>query len=306
MLGMAYSKKYGGDKGMSQMKSDIALRSWVPKIEALGLAYLEMMVQNEAMWGSGGLVDFDGATKAANSALGLYHQLNMGNQHYFNLYDWTIEKFEFVVGSRLKNRVEPFKGNKIKVKTGQGGLAWVKNQMRNKPGQQGMVLQASDFIQGLGKNNNQSLTLTNLDISSWVMSNGYGTIEFELAPGLDPIDANELINPMVPMSKTIGGHRLSSYMFIIEDIVDLEGDNICELVYGPDWDVRKSVIQGKLAYMGNTFNGDMWQRSGHHPGYEVFMEKRHSAYWVKDITRSLVIKPINPFTNKPIFNGYFQ
>ena len=45
-----------------------------------------------------------------------------------------------------------------------------------------------------------------------------GKLEFELAPGLDPIDANDHINPIVPLSNgTIGGHRLSSYMFIIED-----------------------------------------------------------------------------------------
>lgn len=306
MLGTAYMKKYGKDRGMKQMKADIALKTWVPKIEALGMAYLEMLVQNEAMWGSGGLVDYDGATKAANSALGLFHQLNMGNQHTYNLYDWNIEKFEFVLASRLKNRIEPFKNNVIVIKTGQGGLAWVKNQLRKMPSKAGMVIQANDYIEGIGRNNNQDLKWTNPNISSWEMSNGYGTIRFELAPGLDPIDANEIVNPIVPMSRTIGGHRLSSYMFIIEDIIDVESNNIVELVYGPDWDMRKSVIQGKLPYMGNTFAGNTWQRSNHHPGFEVFLEKRHSAYWVKDVTKSLLIKPLNPFTGRPIYNGFYK
>jgi hypothetical protein len=44
-----------------------------------------------------------------------------------------------------------------------------------------------------------------------------------------------------------------------------------------------------------------WQSSNNGPGFEVYIEKRMKAYHIKDITRSLLIKPYNPFTGKPIF-----
>jgi len=304
MLKAGYQKKYGS-KYKDAMKYDIVKRMWVPKIEALGMAWLEAMVEQEAIWGSGGLIDYDGKTKA-QSSLGLFHQLNMGNQHIYNLFNFTLEKFEFILASRIKDRIEPFKGNKIVIKTGQGGLALIKNMLRRQPSKAGMVLQGNDYITGIGKNNNQGLGWTNPEFNNWEMANGYGNVSFELAPGLDPIDANPQVNPIVPMSKGIGGHRLSSYMFIIDDITNADSGNIVELVYGPDWDYRHSVIQGKMAYMGNTFgNSGSWQRSNHHPGFEVFMEKRHKAYFVKDITKSLLIKPINPFNGRPIYDPTF-
>ena len=129
----------------------------------------------------------------------------------------------------------------------------------------------------------------------------------ELVPGLDPTDANPQINPVVPMSNGIGGHRLSSYMIIIEDITNNASGNIVELVYQNDWDFQKRVIVGKLPYLGQPrFNGGVFNSANHHPGYQMIMEKRDKAYWVKDITKSLLIKPINPFTGRAIYDGYFK
>jgi viroplasmin and RNaseH domain-containing protein len=48
-----------------------------------------------------------------------------------------------------------------------------------------------------------------------------------------------------------------------------------------------------------------YQASNLNPGFEVYIEKRHKAYWVKDITKSLLIKPFNPRTGRPIFEPYF-
>lgn len=308
-LSAMYTQKYGGKKGQMMMKKDIVWRSWVPLIEAIGMKTLELYVEAEAMFGSGGKLRYDGKTEVQRT-LGLFHQLNMGNQHNYNLYNWTLEKFEFVLASRLLHRVEKYNGNVIKIKTGYGGLAWIQNMLRRQPQKHGMVLQANDYISGINKSNggygNQGLHWTNPNFVSWDMGNGLGRIEFELAPGLDPIDANEMINPMVPVSKGIGGHRLSSYIFIIDDITNT-GDNVVELVDKYDWDVTHRVIQGKMAYPFKGLNsGNSHLSASNHPGFEVYLEKKHKAYWVKDITKSLIIKPINPFTQRPIYDGFYK
>lgn len=298
-LEASYKSKYGSG-AKSQMKYDIAAKMWIPRIEALALSWLETMVEQEAIWGSGGLVSYDGKQKV-QSSLGLFPQLNMGNKHTYNLFTWTLEKFEFVLASRLAGRSD--NAGDIVIKTGKGGLSLVQNWLRNIPGESGMISHSKDYIQNVGS---QNQIWTPGEFTGWRMRNGMGTIRFELAEGLDPHDANEQVNPVVPATKGIGGHRLSSYMFIIDDITNNDSGNICELVYGPDWDYRRSVIQGKMPYPGNTFGNGMWQRSNHHPGFEVFMEKRHKAYFVKDVTKSLLIKPINPFTGRPIYESYFS
>ena len=130
---------------------------------------------------------------------------------------------------------------------------------------------------------------------------GLGEIELpSLQPGSSIMPGK--VNPVIPASKGIGGHRLSSYMFIIDDITNSMDGNIYELLYGPDWDISKRHISGKLNYMGT----DNFASAGHHPGFEVFLEKRHKAYWVKDITKSLLIKPINPFTGREIYSSYHR
>jgi len=206
----------------------------------------------------------------------------------------------------MQGKLEPGAGTIIEIGTGKGGMAMVQNWMRNLPSDNGMVLQADPYIQNLGKNNNQDLVFAGPEYTGFVMRNGMGVIKFKYIPALDPHDANDVVNPVVPLSKAIGGHRLSSYMFILDDITNTDSDNICELMYGPDWDTRKSVLVGKLPYMGNmTLGGGAWQRSSNHPGYEVMFEKRHKAYFVKDVTKSLLIKPINPFTGVPIYDPFF-
>lgn len=302
-VNMAYFKKYGSNY-KEEMQKDIVEYAWIPRAEAMAMSLIEMMVEQEAIFGSGGTVSWDGKGEY-QTALGLYHQLNMGNQHVYNLWDWTIEKFEYVVASRLKDKIEPFNNNNVvKFTTGRGGLAWAKAQLRKLPSQNGLVWNAEPFVQGVNGNGpNQSLHFAAPDFVSWDMANGYGKVMFELNPALDPVDANPMINPIVPLGNSIGGHRLSSYMFISSDITDYESDNILELVYGPDWDFNKSVEVGKLPYTGQPKYNGAHIRSSNHPGFKVMMEKKHKAYFVKDVTKSLIIKPLNPTTGKPLFSG---
>lgn len=302
----AYIKEYGQQEGMKRMMYDIVEKAWVPEVDAMAMSLIETMIEAEAIFGSGGTVTWDGKN-VEQTSLGLFHQLNMGNTIAFNLYNLTLQKFEGFIAKHLVNRIEPFKNHRTIITTGRGGLAWVKSQMRNLPSANGQVWQAEPFVQGVSKSgSNHNLHYSTPNFTSYEMTNGYGTLEFRLNPALDPHEANDRVNPIIPTSGVIGGHRLSSYMFIITDIVDVESDNVLELVYGPDHEFEKRVIVGKLPYMGQPRMNGAFQSSNHHPGYQVMIEKRHKAYFVKDTTKSLLIKPINPFNGRPIFSGYFQ
>lgn len=300
-----YKKRYGA-KGMDAMKADIVEHAWVPRVDAIAMQMVETMVESEAIFGSGGTVEWDGKGRT-QTALGLFHQLNMGNTVSYNLYGYSLELFEYDLANKLKDRVRPFSGNVIEITTGRGGYAMVKRWLRNLPSANGMVWSADKYVQGASANGpNQDLHFAGPQFVSYDMANGYGKVVFKLNPALDPVEANEYVNPMIPLSNQIGGHRLSSYMFIITDLTEQNSDNVVELVYGPDWDFEKSVEVGKLPYMGQSRMNGAYQRSSNHPGYKVMIEKRHKAYFVKDTTRSLLIKPINPFTGRPIYSGFFQ
>lgn len=304
----AYMNKYkvGQKEAVDQMRKDIVQTAWIPRIDAMAYATLETMIEAEAIFGSGGTMSWDGKG-VYQTALGLFHQLNMGPTISYNIYDLTLAKFEYFIAKQLKDKVQPFTNKVTKIATGRGGYAWAKTQMRNLPSYNGQVWGAEPFVQGVNaKGNNQNLHYSTPDFVSYEMTNGYGTLLFELNPALDPVEANDKVNPMVPVANGIGGHRLSSYMFVITDILEQESDNVVELMYGPDWDFEKSVEVGKLPYMGQARMQGAYQRSSNHPGYKVMIEKRHKAYFVKDVTKSLLIKPLNPFTGRPIYSGFYK
>jgi hypothetical protein len=86
-------------------------------------------------------------------------------------------------------------------------LRVVRGQMLDVMQASGLTLQHDRYVKG---SDNQKLYLDLPNFISYRMS--FGIVEFVHIPALDPIQANDLENPM------IDGHRLSSYMFIIDDL----------------------------------------------------------------------------------------
>ena len=302
-----YVEKYGKN-AEKRFVDDLVGTAWVPAVEALAIATLQKMVHTMAWYGTGGKVQIDGKTQG-NNPLGMWFQLAMGNRHIMNPYDFSLQTFEAIVTSRLVDRQEPYKNEKVfTVRTGRGGYANATHQISKLPAQLGVLMDASstNFVQGFG-GDNAHLKVATPTYDMYRMRNGYGWLKFEIDPALDPVVANDITNPVLPYTNQIGGSRLSSYIYIIEDLMGAyQSDNVCEIVYKHDWDIRGSVNQGNLAYMGApTFKGGMWQRSSNHPGFEVIFQQRHKAYVIKDTTRALTIVPLNPFTNKPIFSTLF-
>lgn len=292
---MKIQEAYRGDQ--KAIQKDVVAYAWVPKVEALGMAMIETDVNNYAMWGTGGTLEVEGKSKV-RLPIGLFQQLNKGNKYFYNPMKLTLAKFEIMMLNLLKDRIEPYQGNVIEIKTGQAGLRLVKSLISQLPSSSGMQIWGNDFIQGINKGNgtNFDLHYATPEFTSYDFT--FGRVKFSLAESLDPVEASEVENPMVK------GFRLSSYMFIVSDITG-GTDNIYELTYGPDWDVSWRFINGRMNYLGMPTGKAPFASSNNGPGFEVYMEKRMKAFWVKDPTKALILKPINPFTGKPFAEASF-
>ena len=297
-----YRKSYGSN-AETQMRADSVLNAWAPKVEMLAVKLLNQMIETDAFYGSGGRMNFDGPTDT-QTTLGLFHQFMLGNTHNYNLNSLSLEYFESIITNRLEGKMEynpSSVGPTVVIKSGRGGIAAIQSMLLKLPANSGLLWTVDGIVQNVGKNN-AALHFATPKFISWEMRSGLATLKFEYEPSLDPQTANQSINPIVPVNGAVGGNRLSSYIYIIEDLsASTSGSNVKEMVYGPDWDIRKSVMVGKLNYPGLGSGNGMWQRSNNGPGFEVYFEQRHKAYWLVDPTKSLVIKPLNPFTGKPIF-----
>lgn len=292
------------NKGMSAkqaqdtFRSSLVKQAWIPEVEALAMKKIEIDVEMMATWGAGGVIEVEGKS-LVHLPIGLFHQANLGSTFSYNIPLFNLEKIEASLVSRVKDKIDPYGQNELIVGTGRAGLKLVRPQILERVKQAGLFIDDQGrYIQG---NDNQKLMFDGPNFLAYRWE--FGIIKFVHVPALDPIVANDLENPIV------GGERLSSYIFIIDDL-SAEGDNVYEVVYGPDWDFNWRYINGKMNYLDakSSSTGSMapFQSSSQHPGFQVFMEKRHKAYWIKDITKSLLIKPINPRTGRPIFEPIYS
>jgi hypothetical protein len=300
-----YNAAYGSAMGERQMATDSLLNVWAPKVEMLGMKLLAQNIETQAYYSSGGTVNVDGPTDAKR-ALGLFHQYMLGNTSNYNIGHMTREFLETIAISRIQGK-EPYSpdgmGPEIVLRTGKGGLSIVHNFLKGLPAQYALLWTTDNIVQNLG-GNNRNLHFASPRFNSW-MSDAGVRFRVEYEPSLDPETANHITNPIVPVNAGVGGFRLSSYIFIIEDLTGNNTDggesNVCELLYRPDWQLRQSYTNGKLAYPGSEDANGRWHRIPGIAGFDVTLEMRNKAYWLKDPTKSLVIKPIDPFTGKPIF-----
>lgn len=297
-----YKRSYGRN-AESRMSRDTVLSSWVPKVEMIAATLLDQMIETNAFYGSGGKVNFDGRTEVP-SALGLFHQLMLGNFAPYNINFLTMEYFESIITTYMEGKVEYNPAGVprvIEIRTGRGGLAAVQNILSKIPAQSGLVWDSQGIIEGIGRNNS-ALYFNTPQFTMYKMRNGMAILKFIYEPSLDPATASETINPFVTVQNGVGGNRLSSYIYIINDLSgSTTNDNVVEFVYGPDYDVTKVVDVGRLNYpgfgSGNVHRGDITN-----PGFTVHFLQKTKAYWLVDPTKSLILKPFNPKTGKPIFD----
>lgn len=121
-----------------------------------------------------------------------------------------------------------------------------------------------------------------------------GIIRVEWEPGFDPVNADEIVNPII---KT--GYRLSSYTMIIEDY-NTSGDNIA-IIRRKNSKIRMNVENGEETHpifaQSTTIAGQnvsVVNSSDNLSGYKVKFSGNADTAIVKDPTRLLKLVPNNP------------
>lgn len=286
-------KAYGND--MKNIRRDVVATSWIPKLEQLAMMHVEKDVETYAMWGPGGQLDVQGFASTTLQP-GLFHQLMAGELYTYNISNFSLDKLEVMLINRLKDRIKMYGQNEIVVGTGRGGMQLIRRALNKLPREHNMMIMADERWLKNPSGNNYELLFEGPSFTAYRFE--FGVVKFTVLPSLDPVNANDLENPYV------NSFRLSSYLFIVDDITG-QRDNIFEMVMGDRPDFHHRFINGKMPYM-NSDAYKAFQSSSHHPGFEVYIEKYHKAYWVSDVTKTLMLRPINPRTGRPFAEIYFE
>lgn len=305
--GEIYRKKYDSDKkAVEAMNRDLVRVAVIPKVEYIAKMQVLADAQHQAVWGTGGAIKSDGGV-TSHLPVGLWFQMQKGNYYTYNVSDFSLEMIEKYITDIYKYKMNPYNGesNMIIVKTGVGGYELAKKQIEERHKNRGFVIQDKDYVSGSG------FHMGSLAREFDYYDFAYGTIKFEIDPSFDPIGRDDIENPKVNVGR-FATHHLSSYVFMIPDLSG-EGNNIVEVRKKNYWDFAHYVVEGKLRYpiSGGVadVNGGQAFRTGDvrlNHGFQVFMEKPHVAYWMKDPSKALVIRPFNPVTGRAFLSSYFD
>lgn len=291
-----------GKDAEKEMMGDIAIKFWIPEVEALAALQLKSDVENMALFGTGGTIE-DAFGRSYRLPVGLIHYFNAAPQRTYNIDNFNV--FSQVIGELekvAKNKglsIDP--DSKPTVVVGCGDAAWelavqqitadAKGALTN------VVIPSDKFLLG---NNPNDMQVRKMRVNTY--EGHYAFYKFERIEGLDPQFDDDVENPVLGK-----GYRLSSYTFMIDDI-EGQNDNIVEVVYGGESEITHYFKNGRMNYMdaksggfgGGPFAGDPGMN-----GFQVFMEAPYKAYWVKDTSRIYMVKPINPYTGKAFMSSYY-
>ncbi len=284
-------RKLGESGFRDAVQEGVLTTAYLTQLEAAHMTKITADIENQLMWGKGGLIKTDGADDVRLS-VGLWKQLDNSYKRIYNKASFSLDMFESEIYNFYEGRVDLTKPDptiNVVIQTGRAGYklaseAIMKRAMSNTLGA-GMSVNADKSGIGVIKGTPMNL--------SYGMSFGAITfpmlanVSFVINPALDPIEANDYENPM------IDGYRLSSYSFIVNDITDNTQDNIFLLKKKWDSGFRWWYQNGTGDYNGKQQG---FQSSGRFAGYSVFMEQAYPAIWVKDPTKMLKIVMKNPLT----------
>lgn len=256
---------------------------------------LAKQVANYMMWGSGGQAGNDGLDSSL-LAPGLWFQLDYsGYKQYFNIENFSLGVLKNAVRDYFHGKVDimPGKEPELTIRTGRGGFELVAKLFENQLAGITMMQDAKVFgvLEG---------TAGNLKINSPLVQrfkiNLIADFTIVLDPSLDPIEANDLINPYV------GGYRLSSYSMIIHDYNEFGGSDNIKILRPGDFGagaVKMHIQNGtwmhpltEMNYKGMSAHVSTNDLTGFTAKFTTVPD----TVWVKDPTRLLKLVPKNPKT----------
>ncbi len=280
--------KTGGEKGLRKaIKEGRVNMMLLNKIEADMLRTLALDIENELMWGKGGIINGENNSFIRRTP-GLWSQFNLGYKTVYTKSTFSLKLIEDVIYNFFVGR-EPFEPNDpsriVRIQTGLGGMKLASAAIQASAAATGLAIAAA------GANSINAITGSRMDLEFGFRYSGYiipnlAKVYFEYNPALDNWNANEVSNPM------IDGFRLSSYSFLIYDIGGSAADNIRFLKYyaseGPKWIYRN----GTCDYKGSS----VVQSAGNFSGYYLNIRQYVPGIHVMDPTKIAKIVMRNPIT----------
>lgn len=279
----------GADYVKKAVDNGDLVRSFVTKMEASHLSKIAYDIEQQLMWGKGGVIKGEGADDVRLS-VGLWKQLDLSFKHVYNKSDFRLDIFRSELFNFYNGKVDfqgPDSKRELIVQTGMAGMKLINEAVKKEAMSSGLVMNAKELgaVSGQGMDLGYGFSFTNYMIPF------LANVKFVLNPAFDNVQNNDIENPM------IDGFRLSSYSFIIFDVTESGSDNIKLLKCSWNKDLKWFYTNGDMDYMGRTKG---FQGNGDFSGYRVKMSQAFPAVKVEDPTKVLKIVMRNPITGKSL------
>lgn len=261
--------------------------TFLNKLEARHISKIAMDIENYLMWGKGGRIRQDGPDDIRMST-GLWKQTDSAFKRVYNLANFSLDLFRNELFNFFNGKVEfegPNPGRELDVWTGIAGMKMAGDAIMKEAGALGWIINADRS--GVGAVTGDPMALKFGFAFTQVIIPFYGTLNFRLNPSFDNVNNNPIENPTLA-----DGFPLSSHSFIIWDVTD-SADNIFLKKDFYDNEFNWHYQNGTTDYLGRKQG---FASTGRFNGYEVRMDQKNPALWVKDSTKILKIVAKNPIT----------
>lgn len=270
--------------------------------DSISLRFLARGEQEYMIWGTGGVPLSNGGLDQSLLPVGAWQQLDTGYKTTFNIADFGLHTLKAMYQEYIHGKIdyaeegaEPM----IEIQTGKGGYEMIQRMIASMPNSQSLIIEAKDYnsIIGSGPYGLSYSPLTFVKFRVPMLA--WFKVVYNAA--FDPIEANELTNPMMTT-----GYRLSSYSLIVYPENHFGGDGNIKLIRSAE-DGNKvwmNVINGRgpghpLVTTSSNVMGAMASQAAHlGTGYEAIFTKKIDALHIVDPTRILKAVAINPKTKK--------
>lgn len=264
------------------------------------LAITMMLQQNNQLmiWGPGMNYMRDGYD-TMRLAPGMWFQLDRsGYKHGYSIETFSLDTVANAIKDYEFSKVDlqPIASKRVfRIRTGKGGEGLLQGAMIKKGFQIPGQIQNKDhnFLEGQA-----DMLKYNLPVFEGYQIANIGYLVIERDPGLDPVKADEFINP-----KLASGYRLSSYTMIIEDY-NTAADNVVILRKSNEGGKIKMVVQNGTEshpiFQGQTNIGGQniqyHAASDENTGFRVQFKGNADTLVIKDPTKLLKLVAQNPRT----------
>lgn len=261
--------------------------TFLNRLEGRHIAKIGMDIENYLMWGKGGRIRQDGPDDIRMAA-GLWKQTDSAFKYIYNLSNFSLDLFRTQLFNFFNGKVQfegPNPGRVLDVWTGIAGMKMAGDAIMKEAAGLGWIINADKSGQGVVSGDPMAMKFG--FAFTQVIIPFYGTLNFRLNPSFDNVNNNSIENPTLS-----DGFPLSSHSFVIWDATDTS-NNIFLKKDSYDNELNWHYENGTTDYLGRKQG---FASSGKFNGYEVRMDQKNPALWVKDPTKILKIVAKNPIT----------